>query len=456
MYISLKEVINRFIWDNQLESLPLWQAWIIRNLRMIYAVIRDLTQGQLSLQAMSLVYTTLLSLVPLLAVSFSVLKGFGVHNQFEPLLLNFLEPLGEKSVEITQRLIGFVENIDVKVLGGLGLAVLIYTVISLIHKIEIVLNLIWHVEHPRAFLQRFSDYFSVILIGPVLVFSAIGSTASVMESLFVQELVAIRPVGLLINSTEQFLPYIFIIGAFAFVYLFLPNTRVHFRSAIIGAVVAGVLWQSIGWGFAGFIVSSSQYAAIYSGFAILVIFMLWLYFAWLILLVGSSIAFYHQHPEYLSTREHELQISNRIKERLAFLSMYLISQQHFFGGDSWTEERLAKQLCVPRNILIKVLVLLEKSGLLIRAGEDLDIYLLARAPETILLKDLLDIVRLAGEDRYFNLQKLPSSENNVEQLLEEIDTTLEKVLQGRSLKTLVCGDSSDSVKILDFPTALAQ
>ncbi len=454
--MALAEIINRFIWDKPLESLPLWRAWIILNLRMIYAVLRDLTQGQLSLQAMSLVYTTLLSLVPLLAVSFSVLKGFGVHNEFEPLLLNFLEPLGEKSVEITQQLIVFVENIDVKVLGGLGLAVLIYTVISLIHKIEIVLNLIWHVDHPRAFLQRFSDYFSVILIGPVLVFSAIGSTASLMESLFVQELVAIQPVGLLINSTEQLLPYLFIIGAFAFVYLFLPNTRVHFRSAFIGAVVAGVLWQGIGWGFAGFIVSSSQYAAIYSGFAILVIFMLWLYLAWLILLVGSSIAFYHQHPEYLSTREYEVHISNRMKERLAFLSMYIISKQHFYGGDFWTEERLAKQLVVPTNILKNVLALLEKSGLLIRAGEDLNIYLLARAPETILIKELLDLVRMAEENRYFNLQQLSSSENSVEQLLEEIDTTLEEALKGRSLKALVCADSSDSVKILDFPTALAQ
>jgi len=454
--LALAELINRFIWDKQLEKLPLWRAWIIRNLRMFYAVIRDLTQGQLSLQAMSLVYTTLLSLVPLLAVSFSVLKGFGVHNEFEPLLLNLLEPLGDKSVEITQRLIGFVENIDVKVLGSLGLAVLIYTVISLIHKIEIVLNLIWHVEHPRAFLQRFSDYFSVILIGPVLVFSAIGSTASVMESLIVQELVAIRPVGLLINSTEQLLPYLFIIGAFAFVYLFLPNTRVHFRSAFIGAVVAGVLWQSIGWVFAAFIVSSSQYAAIYSGFAILVIFMLWLYLAWLILLVGSSIAFYHQHPEYLSTRQYELHISNRMKERLALISMYLVSKQHFYGGDSWTEERLARQLSVPRDSLKKVLALLEENGLLIRAGEDLNIYVLARAPETILIKELLDIVRMAEEDRYFNLQQLSSSENSVEQLLKELDTTLEKVFKGRSLKTLVCADGSDSVKLLDFPTALTQ
>jgi len=446
MYILFKESLNRFIWEKQLESLPLWRAWIIQNLRMIYAVFRDLTQGQLNLEAMSLVYTSLLSLVPLLAVSFSVLKGLGVHNQFEPLLLNLLEPLGEKSVEISKLLIGFVENVEVKVLGALGLAVLIYTVISLIHKIEIVLNRIWHVERPRAFLQRFSDYFSVILIGPVLVFSAIGSTASMMESLFVQKLVAIKPVGLLINSTEQFLPYFFIIGAFTFVYLFLPNTRIRFRSAFIGAIVAGFLWQSIGWVFAVFIVSSSQYAAIYSGFAILVIFMLWLYLAWLILLVGSSIAFYHQHPEYLSTREHDLHLSNRMKERFAFLSMYFISQQHFYGGDFWTEERLAQELSVPRYILIKVLALLEKSGLLIRAGEDLNIYVLARAPETILLKELLDIVRMAEEDRYFNLQQLSSSENSIEELLKEIDTSLEKILKERSLKDMVCVD--------DFPVEI--
>jgi len=175
---QLKTRLNKAIWDTQIESLPWWKAWPIGVLRVAQVVIRDFTDGHLTLQAMGLVYTTLLSLVPLLAVSFSVLKGFGVHNQIEPILLNFLQPLGERGVEISFNIIQFVDNVKAGVLGSLGLALLIYTVVSLIQKIERAFNYAWHVKNVRPIAQRFSDYVSVIIIGPILMFTAMGITAS--------------------------------------------------------------------------------------------------------------------------------------------------------------------------------------------------------------------------------------------------------------------------------------
>ena len=110
MIQSLKQRLNGVIWGSDDASLSCWQQQLIRFVQIMSMVWRDLSGGMLTLRAMSLVYTTLLSLVPLLAVSFSVLKGFGVHNQLEPALLNLLQPLGEKSIEITQKIVGFVEN----------------------------------------------------------------------------------------------------------------------------------------------------------------------------------------------------------------------------------------------------------------------------------------------------------------------------------------------------------
>ena len=104
-----------------------------------------------------------------MAVSFSLLKAFGVHNQIEPMLNHFLAPLGEKGIEFSQRILGFVENVQVGVLGSLGLAFLIYTVVSLVQKIEEAFNFIWRIRQPRRFVRRFSDYMSVILVGPVLI-----------------------------------------------------------------------------------------------------------------------------------------------------------------------------------------------------------------------------------------------------------------------------------------------
>ena len=119
--VQLREQLTHLVWRDRLESIPTPRRWLIQAARTLYVVVRDIAEGQLTLRAMSLVYTTLLSLVPLLAVSFSVLKGFGVESRIESLMLNVLEPMGEKGIEITEKVIGFVGNVKAGVLGGVGL-----------------------------------------------------------------------------------------------------------------------------------------------------------------------------------------------------------------------------------------------------------------------------------------------------------------------------------------------
>ncbi len=447
---QLKTAMIGFIWGADVASLPWCKAWLISALRVSYVVVYDLTKGQLTLQAMSLVYTTLLALVPLLAFSFSVLKGFGVHNQVEPLLLNFLEPLGEKGIEISGRIIGFVDNVKTGILGSVGLALLIYTVISLIRKIERAFNYMWHVKRSRPFAQCFSDYLSVILIGPVLVFSALGIMASVMSTAVVQKLVAMEPFGSLLKVASQLLPYLLIIVAFTFFYIFIPNTRVRLRSALTGAVIGGVLWGATGWAFASFVVTSSKYTAIYSGFAILIMFMLWLYLSWLILLVGASIAFYHQHPESLTTDRHELRLSNRLKEKLSLLVMFLIGQNYYHRRPAWTMEGLAQRLRVPMETLEPILEALEQYGLLTQTGDEPPSYLPARPLETTEIKDVLDAVRAAHEVSHLNVQRLPA-ELVVEQLVDHLDQALAEALQGRTLKELALSEPPPMTSVSQSP-----
>ena len=433
---EMKERAARAVWDVDPRGLPRWRAVLTRAARMVYAVGRDLTTGQLTLQAMSLVYTTLLSLVPLLAVSFSVLKGFGVHNQMEPILLNLLQPLGQKGVEITERVIGFVENVRVGVLGSLGLALLLFTVVSLIQKVERAFNHTWRVRTLRPLTQRFSDYLSVILIGPVLVFSALGATASITGTPLVQQLSAIEPFGTLIETLAKLVPYLLIIAAFTFVYTFVPNTRVRLGSALLGAAVAGVLWQTVGWGFAFFVVSSTKYQAIYSSFAILILFMIWLYLAWLILLVGASIAFYHQHPEYLISRRQDMRMSNRLKERVALLAMHYIGERHYRGERPWTMDALARRMGVPTEVVETVLLALEERRVLLRTDDDEIAYVPARALETLRVSHFLRIVRTAEEDAYLNLERL-STDPAVESLLRDVEGAVDAALEDRTLRELV-------------------
>ena len=173
--------IEQFIWGRPEQPRLRWQLHALRLVRTVLVLVRDLAFGQLTLRAMSLVYPTLLSIVALLALSFSLLKVFGVYSQIEPLLLNLLEPLGDKGVEVASRIAEFIENMNVGVLGALGLTLLLYTAISLMQKIEESLNFIWHIPHPRRLGERFSRYLSVLMVGPILVFSALGVTATVMN-----------------------------------------------------------------------------------------------------------------------------------------------------------------------------------------------------------------------------------------------------------------------------------
>jgi membrane protein len=433
---NLVKSFNDILWQKDLSTLPRWQSVGIHLLRIFHAVIRDLKGGLLTLRAMSLVYTTLLSMVPLLAVSFSVLKGFGVHNQIEPVLLGMLAPLGEKGVEITGIIIGFVDNIKVGVLGFLGLGLLIYTVISLIQKIERAFNYTWRISSYRSLAQRFSDYLSVIMVGPVLIFTAIGVTATVTNSDFMTSLAAIEPLGFTMRLLGKLIPYVLVIAAFTFIYILVPNTRVHFKSALVGGVIAGILWETTGWLFASFVANSTNYTAVYSSFAILMVFMIWLYLSWLILLTGASIAFYHQHPERIASQQQSLRMSCRVREKTALMAMYQIAKSFHENKPAWNQERLAKKFDIATDALSRVIDALIEADLITVGGKGADRYMPSHSLENIRIKTILDVVRAADETAYLHPESIKSGKP-VEQLIEKIDNSLEQALGDMSLRDLV-------------------
>ncbi len=431
------------LWCEDIRETNRAVRWLIMPVRMLIVVLRQLLSGQLNLRAMSLVYTTLLSTVPLLAVSFSVLKGFGVHNQLEPILVNVLAPLGPRGAEIATNIIGFVENIKVGVLGSLGLVFLLYTVVSLTQKVESSFNYVWQVDRLRGLAQRFSSYLSVILIGPVLMFAAVGLTATITSHRVVQDLMEMQPVGRVLVLTGQLIPYLLVIMTFTFIYIFIPNTRVKVVPALVGGVIAGVLWQTSGWVFAAFVATSPNYAAIYSGFAILVLLLIWLYLSWLILLLGAQVAFYVQYPQYLTREPVKLHLSNRLQERLAIQLMYLIAEHHFNNREPWTLESLVQYLGLPMQPVHKVLGLMVESGFLSETCDEQPAYLPRRDIDTILVSELYDRVRSAGENRLLTIDTLPG-EARVEKLLAEADKAAHNAMNHCTLKDLVKAGASNA------------
>lgn len=428
--------LTQSIWLTELSDAPGWKTRLVGIIRILFAVLRDLKDGQLTLRAMSLVYTTLLSLVPLLAVSFSVLKAFGVHNQIEPLLLNLLTPLGPQGVEITANIIGFVEKMKVGVLGAIGLALLFYTVVSLMQKIEDAFNYAWRVTQVRPLHQRFSDYLSVVLIGPVLVFSAIGLTGTVMSNGFVIWLSGFEVLGWLIAGLSRLVPYILIIAAFAFIYIFTPNTKVKLVPALYGALVAGVLWETAGRIFAGVVVTSTNYVAIYSAFAALIFFLIWLYVGWIILLVGANIAFYVQNPDYVTSPRRELNLSNHMKERVALTIMLHVARNFYHDKTALTGKQLANRMRIPSDIIEQVLSALEKQSLISQTNDKTPRYLPAQPLEEMSVADVLHSVRHANEDQHLNSNMLPS-DTDVDAVFEQMTNTLNATFAEQTIKQLI-------------------
>lgn len=386
---------EKWLWQAELtEGSPMTRRfWHLG--RVVFAVIRDIVDGHITLYAMSLVYTTLLSIVPFLALSFSVLKGFGVHNQLEPVLEPLLvAPLGpEKGMVVVDNIIRFVDNIKVGVLGSVGLAILVYTVISLVQKIESSFNEIWRIGQSRSLAQRFSNYLSVIVIGPLLIFGALGATATIVNTDLVKQISAVDEIAWLFTLVGRLVPYALIIGLFTFLYVFIPNTKVKLRYAFAGGLVAGVIWQSAGFAFTIFAAGSTNYDAIYSGFAVGIMLLIWLYLAWLILLVGASVSYYAQHAKQIS-RARITAPSAALDEYTGLALVYRVARQFDEDGGACSISEMESSLTVGSVTITRIIQKLIRYKILALAGADNDQLLPARSLDKITLEQLLHVIRI--------------------------------------------------------------
>lgn len=428
--------LTKAIWAREMSVYPAWKRFLILAARMIFAISKDLTTGQLSMRAMSLVYTTVISLVPLLALSFSVLKGFGVHNQLQPILLKVLEPLGQKGIEITEKIIEFVGNVQVGVLGTVGLGLLVYSVISMLQKIENSFNSIWQLSRGRSLAQKFSDYLSVVLIGPLLIFVSMGLTASFKTDLGADLILNASMFAGLVKLAGVILPYVLMAVSFTFIYIYIPNTKVKFTAALTGGLVTAVIWKLMGWVFAEFVTNASGNIAIYSAFASVLIFMFWLYLGWLVLLLGASVSYYQQNPEYTFIKQSQMKLSHSAKEKLGLTIMYYLVESFENDAPAWNLEGLSQKLNVPMYFVDEQIALLQKHGYVLANNETPTCYVPAKPAEKIKISELINLLRsnnAAGRDFYVN----PIDAKAVDDIFSQYDSAINKLFSDTSIADIV-------------------
>ena len=336
---------------------------------------------------------------------------------------------------MTQNVIGFVDNIKVGLLGTVGFAILIYSVIAMMQKIERSFNYIWHVTKERSLPQRFSDYLSVLLVGPLLIFLSIGMTTALTSSAASSWLGEMVGMDAIIAVFGRVVPYLILAFAFSFIYIFIPNTKVRFFSAFVGGLVTAVIWKLMGWVFSIFVASSSSHIVIYAAFATLIILMIWLYLGWLVLLIGASIAFYQQYPQNALVKRRKLILSCRMKERLVLAIAYQWAKDFDENRPSMRQEDLAHHLHVPVRAVELAIRLLEKTGLFLHVKQQTDGYVPSRPLTKMYVSDILGAIRKVGEDNVISNKQLalPAS---VKAHLESTEKTLAKQ-QKKTLRDLL-------------------
>jgi membrane protein len=432
MYLAFWNWLDRYLFGEFSET-PTPGGLSLRILRYPYAILRDLSRGQINLYAMGLVYATLLSLVPLLAFAFAVLKAFGGHTELAPVIFEFFRPMGTAAAqEFTGKIMEFANNVSTGVVGSLGLALLLWTLLGTIKKVEDGFNFVWRVEHARSFARRVTEYVALLIVGPIVVVGFLGLSHRAMET--GSEIARYMPFGerMFTFFALDLGPYVMVASIFTAVYMFVPNTKVKWKSALIGGAVAGVLWAAVGHLFTALVVFTTRLTIVYAGFAIIVAALLWTYFGWLILLIGAQLSFYVQNRHYLRLGLTELRLSAVQREQLTLKVMFLIGRAYHDGKMRWSVDALSHELGMPGIGISRIVTSLEVAHL-VTMSED-EKLLPARDLGSITIQEVMDIARneKAGQVAPRNL-KLPA----VDKIAGVMDAAWRKSCGEMTLRDLV-------------------
>ena len=401
--------LSRDVWSSEVAASSAVRRWLYKLARIVFLTGKGVDDNKLLMRAGSLTFITVLSIVPLLAFAFSIAKGLGAYETLQadviqPFLDDTLGPadgsVGEEGTagkelrEGISTVFAFVENTKVSSLGAFGLVILLYTVLKLLSSIERTFNDIWGVRRSRSLMRKVADYLSIVVVVPVLLITATAVNAAVHGP---EAMGLVRDkLGLdaILQLYARFSSMIGVWVGFTFVFLFMPNTHVRVRSALLGGVVGGSLWQIAQILHVRFQVGVANYNAIYSTFAALPVFLFWLYTSWVTVLLGAEGAFAHQneplHRQLRRARDHDRGYLEAVALRIATRVAARVTQ----GLQPLGAREVAEELARPEVTVEEVVRPLVEAGILVR-GEQADedqVLLLGRDPDQVRVQELIDAV----------------------------------------------------------------
>lgn len=381
-------------WSSRQTSGPLRMLYTVA--RISYLVCIGFLKDQCIIRASALTFTTMLSIVPFLAVAFSLMKGMGFQDS--NFIHDMLLKVSAGREEVVTKILEYVDNTNVQTLGWIGVGTLLFTVLSTVGTVEKAFNIIWKVNRGRTFWRKFTDFFSVIFICPIAIIVATSVSVSVKKQAILHSLEGIYGVPEVEGILIKLAPLVLIWIAFTFIYAFMPNTRVRLKSALVGGIVAGTTWQMAQWAYINWQIGVSKYNAIYGSFAQLPLFLLWLYFSWIIVLLGSEISYAVQNVMLYRQQRFMPDAGIEDMQKFSLLALSLMALRFERSEPPYAPEDLASEIGVPVNFISPLLDKFVAGGVLVKASDDeQDLYSFALSPANITVLRIMSILSGSGE-----------------------------------------------------------
>lgn len=433
------DFIKRDIWRIRRTNLPPGKSFSLTLMRVLILSIRGFDEDKCQLRASALTFYSLISIVPVAAMAFGIAKGFGFEKMLEAQLRNKLAGNEEILDNVIQFSHSLLESTKGGLLAGIGLIVLFWAVIKVLGQIEDSLNDIWGIKEQRTLGRKFGDYLSLMLICPVLVIlsSSVTVFVTTQVTLILQKITILGAFSPIILLLLKLLPYMLLWGLFTFLYMFIPNTKVHFTSALLAGIVSGTIFQFVQWTYITFQIGAAKYNAIYGSFAAFPLFLVWLQLSWLIVLYGAEVSFAHQNVDTYEFEPDALQVSHRLKKLLSLQIAQRIIKNFAQGQSPLTARKVSHELEIPIRLVNDILFDLTQSGILSAAdtgGKGERGFQPARDIHMLTIQHVID----AMEQRGVNTIPFAHTDefSTLSEELEIFGKTIEKLPGNRLLKDL--------------------
>ena len=430
---KVRQFLLHDVWVSELSSLTGIKALVTRSFRVGQLVVKGFRDDHLTVQASALTFTTLISLVPLLAIALSLVRGLGAGDEFITRLQANLDDMPVEFQSFVDQMLDIVNRTNFWALGWAALGVLFFAVIQLLGSIESTFNNIWGVRSSRAYWRRVVNYFSLVVLVPVLILFGFALNASLSSDAVISRL---GEAAFAYKALLQSLPFLSTAVAMFALFALVPNTAIRVRLAVISAVLTAavwLVWQNV---YVTLQVGVSSSTAIYGTFfASVPIFLAWLYVSWVIVLLGAEFCFALQNHATYDLERSAGNASQRAKVMIAFAITLQAGQSFQRGGALLNASEFAERHRIPVRLIHELIRLLVRGGLLVEVAGEEPCYVLRRPIAEISLKHIVDLVQLdgVGPERYGFGSDAPA----VEAAMRCLDQGLEGALADTSIEALL-------------------